>query len=101
MNRLNNVSLTEVKELKIEQPPIIPDDELALQNKKTIAEIKQIEGNLEESVSMSSAGKEKCIEDSEDDDIPLKLLYKRHKMSLKHTISLQLLSFHTKRASVR
>ena len=65
MNRLNNVSLIEVKELKIEQPPIIPDEELALQNRKTIAEIKQIEGNLEElHVSMFSTGKEECIEES-------------------------------------
>jgi hypothetical protein len=47
---LKNVPLTEVKELKIERSPIIPDEELALQNRKTITEIKQIEGNLEAKV---------------------------------------------------
>jgi hypothetical protein len=53
INRLKNVPLTEVKELKIEQPPIKPDEELALQNRKTITEIKQIEGNLEAKVWIS------------------------------------------------
>jgi hypothetical protein len=43
MNRLNNVTITEVKELRIERPPMIPDEELALHNRKTIAEIKQME----------------------------------------------------------
>ena len=33
----------EVKELKMEWPPIIPNKEIALQNRKTVAEIKQME----------------------------------------------------------
>ncbi|XP_062143870.1 uncharacterized protein LOC133851452 [Alnus glutinosa] len=33
--------------MKIEQPPIIPTRELALHNRKTIAEIKEMEGNSE------------------------------------------------------
>jgi hypothetical protein len=53
INRLKNVPLTEVKELKIERSPIIPDEELALQNRKTITEIKQIEENLEANVWIS------------------------------------------------
>jgi hypothetical protein len=53
INRLKNVPLTEVKELKIERSPIIPDEELALQNRKTITEIKQIEGNLEAKVCIT------------------------------------------------
>jgi hypothetical protein len=50
MNRLNNVMTTEIKELKIERPPIIPDKELALQNRKTVAEIKQMEWKPETKV---------------------------------------------------
>jgi hypothetical protein len=41
MNRLNNVTVSEVKELKIDRPPMIPDEELALRNRKTVAEIKK------------------------------------------------------------
>ncbi|XP_059451101.1 uncharacterized protein LOC132181889 [Corylus avellana] len=43
LDKLNNVTITEVKELKKERPPIIPDKELALHNRKTIAEIKQMD----------------------------------------------------------
>jgi hypothetical protein len=45
MNRLNNVTIIEVNQMKIEQSPIIPDRELALHNRKTVVEIKQMEGN--------------------------------------------------------
>jgi hypothetical protein len=47
MNRLKNVAIVEVNQMKIEQPPIIPNRELALHNRKTIAEIKEMEGNSE------------------------------------------------------
>jgi hypothetical protein len=50
MNRLNNITVIEVNQMKIEQPPIILDRELALHNRKTIAEIKQMEGNSEANV---------------------------------------------------
>lgn len=50
MNRLNNVTIIEAKELKIERPPIIPDKELALHNRKTVVEIKQMERNSEKNV---------------------------------------------------
>jgi hypothetical protein len=42
MNRLNNITVMEVKELKMEWPPTIPDKEFALQNRKTVVEIKQM-----------------------------------------------------------
>ncbi len=50
MNRLKNVAIVEVNQMKIEQPPIIPNRELALHNRKTIAEIKEMEGNSEAKV---------------------------------------------------
>jgi hypothetical protein len=50
MNRLNNVAIIEVNQMKIEQTLIKPDGELALHNRKTIAEIKQMEKNSEAKV---------------------------------------------------
>jgi predicted nuclease of restriction endonuclease-like RecB superfamily len=41
MNRLNNVTISEVKELKIDRPSMIPDEELALRNKKMVVEKKK------------------------------------------------------------
>ena len=46
MCRLSNVKITELKELQIQPPQILPDKELALKNRKTIAELKLMEGNL-------------------------------------------------------
>ncbi|XP_062165074.1 uncharacterized protein LOC133871663 [Alnus glutinosa] len=43
LDKLNNVTVSEVKELKIDRPPMIPDEELALRNRKTVAEIKKME----------------------------------------------------------
>jgi hypothetical protein len=50
MNRLNNVTISEVKELKIDRPSMIPDEELALRNRKTVAEIKKMEWEPETKV---------------------------------------------------
>jgi len=50
MNRLNNVTVSKVKELKIDRPPMIPDKELALRNRKTVAEIKKMEWKPETKV---------------------------------------------------
>jgi hypothetical protein len=43
MNRLNNVTISKIKELKIDRPPMIPEKELALCYRKTVTEIKQME----------------------------------------------------------
>jgi hypothetical protein len=50
MNRLNIVTISKIKELKIDQPPMIPDKELALCNRKTVVEIKQMEWKPETKV---------------------------------------------------
>jgi hypothetical protein len=50
MNRLNNVTVTEVMELKKERPSMIPEKELAMHNRKTIAEIKQMDWKPETKV---------------------------------------------------
>jgi hypothetical protein len=43
MNRLNNVTVTEVMEFQKERPSMIPEKELAMHNRKTIVEIKQMD----------------------------------------------------------